>query len=616
MRRSFFVALLLQLSHASVRALSLFPTCSENEYTGGGLPGKEWVVQRFDKPGRNLTIHCLAYEVKPVDTTNAKYMGPGPCQIDHQTEFSFRLFVRATYKDSKSGEQVTEEYDVKDMAGGSLSDVAIRLAHKSDLSLVFANTAANHECGLEARVSFRFTHDAKVAAVSDVPVLVGVQPRIVHAKNSVPTRFIFRSSDSTKGGVSEREEFFLISAKEECSTSTGSNSYLMSHPSSPPLFDEDFTGANTSTFAARDVFIDTARAYRICSRKANTEDVTEVGVVRSFEVNPSYYQVVGGQNADGKVYVMKRTTIKFYGSDLDTRPRRNQAKFVSDTEDCDASAAGGVPETLALEPEDRFGPKATSVLWSWVLKRGGAYKVCFKRTGMPWVEVPSIDIVNSAADITNADGNITYRQPVDPVTKELCPMAPPNTPENRWSMYNSIMLTLKSKTLPSNYLQTLSKALCVPRTAMALSRVTHGKDGRVRLFISIFCEELGEDRTCDTVERQNYIISASKQGSEALAAAGIESAEGSRDMFALGDDPNPRMGWGRVLSIFAICGTVVAVACLVVYGVLKYRENRQYFVNFGVEDEDVDDMYISNIPTAGAAVNSAGTKGSVIEVED
>nr|CCC91962.1 putative Golgi/lysosome glycoprotein 1 [Trypanosoma congolense IL3000] len=615
MKTVLLLSILLPACCATVWAEDLYPTCAETEYLGGALSGGEVVLYNFDTPASNMTLNCLSYDITPTDAADPKDMGDGPCKVPHQTEYQFRMFIRASYTDKGTMQTVTKEFDVKDMGGGSLFDVAIRLPHEATLSLVFANTGTNPSCGLQARVSMKYTYSAKESAVVGVPVLVGIHPRIIDAGRKTPTRFVFHHSNHTGSGEAPEGTFLLTHAHVECSSSSSSGNTFMSIPSQDPVF-EGFGDPGNGTLVARDTFVSPARSYRVCYRPAGAVEAVELAFIRSFATNPAYYSLVTDPNENGHVYIYQKTTLKFYGSNLDTRPKANFAKFVPETENCDeASAAGGVPETIPLLPSDSYGPQTTSVLWSWVLKESGAYKVCYKRPGLLWVEVPGIDIVNSAGNNITTNDTASYPQPVDPVTKEPCPTAPPNTPETPWHVYSSVMLVLKETTVPATFMQKLSKILCVPRSVLAATRFTRDESGHQRVYITLLCEDFGQDRPCDSAERQNYIIYASKAGSEELKAAGIISVSGSKDIFALDDSTSGSLGLTRLLTVLAVCLTVIIVVGLIVHAALRYRESRQYFVNFGVED-DVDDMYISNIPAGTQPKGAAEGKDSVIEVED
>ncbi|RNF26185.1 golgi/lysosome glycoprotein [Trypanosoma conorhini] len=147
--------------------------------------------------------------------------------------------------------------------------------------------------------------------------------------------------------------------------------------------------------------------------------------------------------------------------------------------------------------------------------------------------------------------------------------------------------------------------------------MTHDSDGHQVMYLSILCEDLGEAASCDTVERQNYILSLGKQQLALLVGPGIASVEGSRHLFAFGDDVTVVKTYGgHLLAVLITCLTVVVVVAMAVYGVLKYRENRQYFIQFGADDADVEDMYAADGPDGLGPPRRRVVKDAVIEVEE
>ncbi|KAH9599953.1 hypothetical protein LSM04_004615 [Trypanosoma melophagium] len=609
--------LFLSLGCSLVQGSNLYPSCEGKEVQGSAGAGGEVTIHEIPSTVRNLTLTCLVYEVTSL-TGGLNRDGWDPCSVPHQTEYLHRLVIRAKKENKNTGNSVVTDYDVKDMAGGSLGDISIRLPDAGKFSLVFMNKGNNARCTLQIRAIISYLQSAKEAQSTHLPVVVSVIPRTVYIRRTSTTKFILRYPKGADVHKARRDIVTLKSLDKECADniSEGSDMRLPSSKSEFNSFEDP------STLGERDYFFDRPETYRVCYRARGDTLSTELAVVRVFDGNPSYYQIIDGQDKDGRVLVGVKTTIKFHGFDLDTRPEGDRAKFVWDSEDCaTASPAGGVPEDTDLGPADDYGPATTYTLWTWVLRQGGAFKICYKRRHGLWTEVPSVTDLGYNTAPTAAPGsanNSVIPQPTDPVTKKGCPMAPENTRENPWVSYEAIRLTLNTTRLPADFLKRVSQTFCIPRAALAVTHITHNMERRQVVYISILCEDLGEARPCDTLERQNYILSLGKANSSILTDLSIVSVKGINSLFAFGDDPLFVKGdRDHTLVISLTCLTVVLVTAMTVFGVLKYRENRQYFVQFGTDDDDVADMYETSVPVGrGGSTGRSAIKNSVIEVED
>ncbi|ORC85146.1 golgi/lysosome glycoprotein [Trypanosoma theileri] len=616
-----FLISLLSFCCSLVHGSSLYPSCEGQEVQGSAGAGGEVTIHEIPKKLKNLTLTCLVYEVTSL-TGGLNRDGWDPCSVPHQTEYLHRLVLRAKEKNKLTGNYDVTDYDVKDMAGGSLGDISIRLPEAGHFSLVFMNKGENPRCSLQIRAIMNYMESAKESQDAYLPVVVSVVPRAVYIRRTSTTKFILRYPKGTNMHKAKNDIVTLKGLDKECAdnTSEGIGMRLPSVKSDFHSFEDP------STLGERDYFFDTPETYRICYRAKGDALSTELAVVRVFDGNPSYYQIVEGQDKDGRVLVGVKTTIKFHGFDLDTRPEGDRAKFVRDSEDCaTASPAGGVPESTDLGPSDDYGPSTTYTLWSWVLRQGGAFKICYKRRHGIWTEVPSVtDLGYSAAGppTTTAPGDsnspAVIPQPTDPITKKACPMAQENTRENPWVSYEAIRMTLNTTKLPDDFLKKVSQSFCIPRAALAVTHITHNMEKRQVVYISILCEDLGETRPCDTMERQNYILSLGKENSSILTDLSIASVKGINSLFAFGDDPLFTKGNGdRTVVVLLACLTVIMVTGMIVFGMVKYRENRQYFVQFGTDDDEVADMYENDMPVGrGGTTGRSAIKNAVIEVED
>nr|AGN32901.1 golgi/lysosome glycoprotein [Trypanosoma rangeli] len=609
------VLFVLSLCCTVAQGKNLYPSCQGNERQGFAGAGGETTIYTLPEKVRALTLTCLAYEVSSL-MGGMKKGEKDPCHVPHQTEYLHRIVVRAATEDKATGNVNTTDFDVKDLAGGSLGNVFIRLLRESTISVVFMNNAMNHQCSLRIRAVMSFAEQAEPAQQERLPVVVSVVPRTVYVKRSATTAVLLRYPRGTNMQEAQLDVVKLVALSKECATGyvDGHAMRLLSSlPSVNHLHDPE-------TLGARDYYFDTPETYRICYYGKGNQTGSEIAVIRVFDGNPTYYQMISGQDEQGRVFVGAEATVKFYGYNLDTRPDGDRAKFVNDAEDCaTAKPAGGVAEATDLGPGDSYGPGTTYTLWTWVLRNAGAFKLCYKRRNGVWTEVPSITDVDPDTASTTTSGATEPKhipRPTDPVTKAECPMAS-TRPDAPWISYKSLKFTFNDTRLPKDLLKALSQRFCIPRAALAVTHVTHDADGRQVMYLSILCEDLGEEAFCDTVERQNYILSLGQEKLAPLVGLGIASVEGSRHLFAFGDDVVVLKKYGgHLLALLITCVTVVVVMAMAVYGVLKYRESRQYFIQFGADDAEVEDMYATDGVDDLGYHRSRGVKDAVIEVEE
>ncbi|PWV17931.1 putative Golgi/lysosome glycoprotein 1 [Trypanosoma cruzi] len=615
MKTSLFLALLLfSVCCPVVQGGNLYPRCQGEELLGTADAGEESIFFKIRRYSKALTLTCLAYEVISISD-----VGRGerdPCQVEHQTEYQYRLVIRATMVDEATGKIIETDYDVKGLAGGSLGDLLIHSAELSKFSLVFMNKATNVRCRLRIRALMSYTERTKPFEREGLPVVIGLEPTSVYRNRSSTTKLFLSYPSGTNMQEAQSDVVKLTNLEKECADEHSQGHAMRPQPTPQSMeFIDD-----TSLVGLRDYYFDSSETLRICYHKKGKSVGAELAIVRVFECNPYGYEVVKGQDDEGRVYVGVETTIKFYGYDLDTRDLGDRAKFANDFEDCaTAPPAGGVPEGLPLAPAESYGPGTRYTLWTWVLREGGFFKVCYKTRDGAWVEVPNIIDVAYDAPSTYAPGSSSppsIPRPRDPITQEECPMAI-ERPGEPWTVYKSLKLTFNESKISEEYLLVLSRAFCIPRSALAVTRMTHDGEGHQVIYLSILCEELGDAAPCDTVERQNYILTLGKSNSTILSDIGILSVEGSRHLFAFGDDTVTMKGTGgRVMTLLITCATVVLVAAMAVYGVLKYRENRQYFIQFGNDDAEVEDMYAASDPRNTEHKGPLPVKDAVIEVEE
>ncbi|CCW62457.1 unnamed protein product [Phytomonas sp. EM1] len=277
------------------------------------------------------------------------------------------------------------------------------------------------------------------------------------------------------------------------------------------------------------------------------------------------------------------------------------SKLVDDTDSCkDGAPSAGLPINTNLYPKNNFGPNTTYAFWTVVTKKSGSYKVCYKRRGEEWTEIPSIHIAWPQVGPTQNSTPTSFPIPIDPVTKEACPTAP--TGGDPWVDYSSLRFKMKKRKPMDVFANMIVNLFCVPRSAFTIIRMTHEIDGQQVVYVVFACSGvlLKDGRpACDTIERSNYAVTLSKVNSTLLQVNDIDEISGSTSIASAGDDPDVSP---RVRSFFPtliICITALACSGMLVFAVLKYRERRQYFVQFGMDDDGIDDMYIPAMMSAG-----------------
>lgn len=585
-RRVFVTALavlvLLLSTVAVAEEKKLYPACGGREYTASARAQEEVTLASFPYSYDGVSLDCLAYEVTSLKGGQMD-QSTDYCLIQHQTEYAYSLVLRAAYI-SDSGSRITRDFSIRDMTGGSLTEVTTRMPRASRYSIVFKNLAASERCSLKIRslVSLMVAPEANTTEV--VPTVVALEPRTVYTKNSPRTYLVLDYGDGNP--PSPYDAVTLVDyTTSTCANPQGdilSMDYAAKIPSTVHMpGDPANYGARATTFSI-------PNTYRVCFRSRDASSAIEIAVITAFSGNPAYYELISGQDEEGRVMVGEEATIKFYGHDLDTRPKGDEAKFVWFTDECDSGEpAAGVPLTDNLGPADNYGPNTTYSLWTWTMTKEGAFKVCYKRKAAgQWTEVPSIEDAGPGADDDDsAPDNVP--DPTDPVTKEKCAKLTYN-PQNPWKKYKSAQVTLASKSVPDTLLATLSKVLCLPEKMITVTLSRSTADGHKNVFLYLGCDLTGNEGVCDTTERLNYFVQMS---ATLLKEHGITAVVGSTAMFAFDDDSVITVVQRSSAALIFCSLCVLAGGGMAVFAVSRYRERRHHFTQFGLEEDDIDDMY-------------------------
>ncbi|GET86003.1 golgi/lysosome glycoprotein, putative [Leishmania tarentolae] len=602
------------LSASAEDAKRLYPACGATEHSTSAGSQVTSTLYSFSGRTDSLTLTCLAYEVVSVKTNQAD---KDYCLVEHQTEYMYTLSIQAVYT-TDNGATVARNFSIRDMKGGSLTELAVAMPMRSRFSIVFTNLATDPRCNLQVRALLSYEMEDKGSTGNSIPTVVAVSPNTVYSKNTDRSVLVL---DHGVGQVPNSNDIVSLVdlSKGTCERPDGDVLYMDYYTTIPATV---HVYGNRTQFSVRATTFHEPNTYRVCYRAQSSTLATQIGVITVYAGNPAYYNIVDGLNEKGEVLVGTEATIRFYGYDLDTRKNGDEAKFVDFTSECDTgNPAGGVPLADDLEPEDNYGPNTTYSLWKWTMTEGGSYKVCYKRKAVNvWTEVPFIE------DVVIADrpGESTTQAPVPvpthPSTHAECPKAT-ETAESPWPKLKSAKIVLKTKNLPGNFLSTLSNLLCLKRSMFTLAYLKHNSQGKQVVFLVLNCEEdqNATVRECSSIERLNYFVSLSK---EQLENHGIESVQGSTYMLALEED---RETGSNVFGLILLCVSILAAAGMVVFAVGRYLERRHHFVQFGLDDDDIDDMYDFDAAPRSVMRNQYDVThqaeptriaNSVIEIED
>lgn len=550
---------------------SLYPSCGGKEKSVTAKAGKEEILYTFDDRAKLINFTCLAYEVRSIlEKEKWKSNPKDHCLVEHQTEYNYDLFLRATFK--ADGAKTTRDYRIRDIAGGSIAGMTVRLPKLSKFAIVLKNLATDKRCKLEARAIFDVEDmddddDNEVSNPIPTPALVGVHPPIIYATNSRPSYFVLKHP-ADEHSKAEDDVLTLADFDESCGSTRSSK--RLSYEKDLPATHEP---TNQLSLAAYSYKFQAVGMFRLCYRRPSdpTKAATEIAVIAVFSGNPAYYETVAGASADGAVLVGTMVTIKFYGHNLDSRPGGDRAKFVDDSSNCShGSPAGGVPESSDLGPSDDYGPNTTFTLWQWMMVRGGSYRVCYKRRDAEWTEVLSI----REAGPGNAPHGDEYPTPVNPNSHEKCPMAPAATPEDGWENYRSVRIVMGRKV---RYVQTIldvvANVFCLPRAAFSIVHLTHDDKGRTVAYVVFLCEGIKkEDGTaaCSSYERSNYAVRLSRLDSERMLNSGIVEVTGIPSFLALHNE-NITYQRGYATVALSVCIALFLLTAASFLTVMKFR---------------------------------------------
>jgi hypothetical protein len=602
----------------------LYPACGGFEHTTTTGSGREMQLFAYPYQSTGVTLDCLAYEVTSV-RGGQKDRSKDYCLVEHQTDYAYSLVLRAVYTAS-NGSSVFRDFSIRDMTGGSLTEMTVRMPQLSRFLIIFKNEGVSERCNLRIRALVSLLSAPALNSSEVAPTVVAIEPRTVYTKDSPRTYVVL---DHGNGNTPNRNDVVTL---VEYSTGTCANPsgdvVMMDYTSMIPS--TVHTPGDVGSYSVRATTLYSPNTYRVCYRGAASSSSVEIAVITAFSGNPAYYEVISGEDAEGRVMVGGESTIKFYGYDLDTRAKGDAAKFVWFTDECETGVpAAGVPLTEDLGPADNYGPNTTYALWTWTMTKEGSFKVCYRRkaTGK-WTEVPSIDDVGPG---TATDSTLPSEvpDPTDPATKEKCPKLSYD-PKNPWKKFKSVQVTLTTKDIPDSFFKTLSQVLCLPANMFIVTHSRKTDRGYKNVFLTLNCDATGNENVCDTTERLNYFAQLSPT---VLADHGISEVVGSTSMFAFDDDSVIVIVRRSSTALIFVGLCVLAGGGMAVFAVSRYQERRHHFTQFGLEEDDIDDMYdfgappgpdVPNGAAAGYHYNVAGApppppariRNAVVEIED
>ncbi|CCW72111.1 unnamed protein product [Phytomonas sp. Hart1] len=551
------------------------------------------ILYAYNKPARSLTLNCFVGEVFSVrggQNPSEKNKDIDYCRIESQTEYRYNLAVRATYMDSNGVQQISD-FSIRDIFTGSLTKPTFRMPVLSTFSIVFTNLATNDRCtlGLGARFdSILNDNPAEGNETEVIPALVALRPPTVYPLKGVGTIFVLQYPKNYEETKAEANLVRLVSPSNSCQES--GHGHYMEYTTDIPF--DDVPPNPLQKYYMRKHHFYEAGSYRICYQENNTAAGYELGIITVFSGNPIYYIMIIDYNQN--TYSHATLLIKFHGYNLDTRKNSDMAKLVDENDSCAyGQPAGGVPLNVPLLPKGNYGPYTTYAFWKIVITQAGSYRVCYKRRGEEWTDVPNIIAAWPSLGPTPDSTPTPFPTPIDPVTNEACPTAP--TDGEPWIGYTNLRFTMKKNKNIGELTKMIANLFCVPRSAFTIIRMTHNEAGQQVVYVVFSCSgvTLYDGRpACDSVERSNYAVMLSTINSSFLHDNDIDQIVGSTSIAISGDDPDVLSHNRRFWSTLLICVTAIACTGMFVYAVLKYRERRQYFVQFGMDDDKIDDMYM------------------------
>ena len=581
--RALSLLFLLAAAVASVgRADELYPRCSGNELSVKAAGSQEKSLFKTYGKAQTLLVECLAFEIKSMSAR-------GVCEVAHQTMLPFNLYIRARGTLANNIPYV-DRFDVKDVVGGSINRLTVTAPVDAEFELIFENKNTNPDCLMSARAIF--THTLVAGSQNDnLPTIVNLDPRTAYEGS--PTNLVVKHSNNNHADAL----LFLVPVEDACATSTAAtNLKPVTDAKQLAKYLTPFEGSadKYSVWTSPNPHTDN---YKVCASVDARDKGNEIALLTVFGGNPMYFEVAKGSGDQGKVYTNSPITLRFHGYDLDTRPYKDMAKLVEESATCDANPAGGVPLATDLGPADSYGPNTVITEWTFAIVKDGGYKVCYKRFGAPWIDVPSIDdLPPGAVQVPTT----TTRPPIptNPRTKGSCPLASPRDTHPKYSN-NYLKLTLRHATLPTFFRSLLSEVLCVPQSAIVFPiPVDSSRGGTTVLYLDIDCDGV----SCGSQDRKDYLLE--------IANSPRPPADYSSLMVALVEEVstsgivtrnNHYLGSPEAKSYFIIgCLTIIIVVAVAVYGIIQLRKNQHHFIQFGIDDDD-DEIEVQDAAPRTAA---------------
>eukprot|EP00744_Colponema_vietnamica_P006767 GILI01009809.1.p1 GENE.GILI01009809.1~~GILI01009809.1.p1 ORF type:complete len:595 (+),score=159.98 GILI01009809.1:115-1899(+) len=572
----------------TANADDLYPRCSGTELAAKVAGGASKSLVKVRGKAQTLLVECLAFEVTSM---SAK----GVCEIPHQTMLPFRVYIKAKGVRA-SNAPYNDEFDVKDVVGGSINRITVTAPVDAEYELMFANTNTNPDCLMNVRAIF--THSTDTSATdSKLPSIVNLDPRT--AFEGSPTNLVIKHSSNDHND----ESIFLVPVEDECGSSR-SRTELKAVTDSESL--ETYTGQYGpmaefySVWSTRNPRTDN---YKICGSTSQNDNGNEIGLLTVFGGNPMYFEIAAGSGEQGKIYTSTPLTLRFHGYDLDTRPYKDMAKLVDETSTCDTGTpAGGVPMATDLGPTDSYGPNTIITEWTFSIINDGGYKVCYKRFGSSWIDVPSLDDLPPGAVKVPTTTTIAPI-PTNPRSKNSCPRAQPRSQGPKYTN-TYLKLTFKQKDIPSFFRALLGEVLCVPSSAIVFPiPVDTTSTGLGVLYLDIECD----GKACGSQDRKDYLLELATNDPNNAEYLNLQLAlveEVSTNGIITRNDHHLKGEDGGVAKkkgfFFVVgCFTLIVIAGIVVYGMLQFRKNQHHFIQFGIDDDD--DVDIQEPPRVSTA---------------
>eukprot|EP00759_Apiculatamorpha_spiralis_P018255 PhF_6_TR24760/c0_g1_i2/m.33956 len=519
----------------------------------------------------------------------------------------YRLFVKAEHQRQGS---VASTWDLEDVVGGSVDQLLYSSPGHTRFTLNFRNEHREH-CDMRFFyiIEYEFVIESTDDVTNPLPGLVEVSPQNIYAGKQVTFTFdVLDRTDTT-------DEVRVIPNTYQCNMSAFLPASL-AEPMQQGGISKETHGDDITKSVWNHVF-QSSGTFKICFRHGVLfEKTAEVTV---FGENPQYFVV-----AESIILVGVPVLFRFYGTNLDTRANGDEAKMVLMKYTCEGPASDGALPTHDMGPDDTAN--ATVSVYNVTFLIAGRYRVCYRRRGRAWGEVPDLDDLPDDVSkplVTPPPGQWSMPprppmgsmppwngggMPPHPSPRQTCSPAPQRISPSYQTL---LQYKIRGTEVPSDFAYTISKLICVePENNTIIDDIHKGDSyAYVKLYVKD-CDSWDLTCTYDARDRMNYAIYDWSLNPQKYPNV-IDLEEVRRGLLIIESDGGVRVvddsssNWtpGHVVLIVAlVCGVLIAmaVAGIVYMGRLGYATPMQAIRNMWATSHDT----------------SAFEDGEAVEIED